>query len=248
MIEFFKLAKNPRIGLRNAIKIRRQLHYRQSEICLEPTEWYGNIFLRPNTADYGVFEQVFRYTSYGVLDGIEGIKTVIDAGANIGLSSMYFYKRLHASEIVALEPEKANFHQARKNLGNQPGILLLNQGVWFQSGTGKILNRDTEDTSSYQVTPDEDGDINFTTIPEILALKKWNFVDLLKIDIEGGERELFKEPYFKDWIHRVRIFVIELHDWMLPGCSLSFFKAISELPSIECKISGENLVITNTEI
>jgi FkbM family methyltransferase len=161
---------------------------------------------------------------------------------------MYFYKRLRRPEIVALEPENANFHQAVKNLGNLPGISVLNKGLWFESGKGKILNVTTEDTSSYQMAPDEQGAIDFTTVPEILAFKKWNHIDLLKIDIEGGEGELFKTPYFKDWLHRVRILVVELHDWVVPGCSLSFFKAISELPSIHCTISGENLIVTNKAI
>jgi hypothetical protein len=42
---------------------------------------------------------------------------------------------------------------------------------------------------------------------------------LCKIDIEGGERELFAEQ--TGWIDCFPLLVIELHDWLLPGQGVS---------------------------
>ena len=243
-IEFLKVAKNPRIGFQNAILLRKKLLNLGEEVCLHPTEWYNNLFLRPHNTDYEVFNQIFRFTSYGAMESLGDIKTVIDAGANIGLSSVYFSKRLNSPEIVALEPEEKNYAQAVKNIANLPRISLLKKALWSNTGKGSILN--PESTSwDFQIVQDDDGPIECITVSEILALKKWQTVDLFKIDIEGAEREIFESPEHMQWLNKVRVFAIELHDKMVPGCSLAFFRAIARLESIEVLFSGENLVVIN---
>ena len=246
-IEFLKLAKSPRIGLKNSILIHKNLLERGKEVCLQPTRWYDNIFLRPHNSDYEVFKQIFRFTSYAAVESLGEIKTVIDAGANIGLSSVYFSKRLNSPEIVALEPEEKNYAQAIKNTANLPRVSLLKKALWSNTGKGSIMN--PESTSwDFQIVQDNDGEIECITVSEILALKKWQTVDLFKIDIEGAEREIFESPEHMQWLNKVRIFAIELHDNMVPGCSLAFFRAIARLESIEVLFSGENLVVINKNL
>ena len=41
-------------------------------------------------------------------------------------------------------------------------------------------------------------------------------IDLLKVDIEGAEIEIFKSC---PWIRKVRVLTIELHDRLRPGCT-----------------------------
>ena len=50
---------------------------------------------------------------------------------------------------------------------------------------------------------------------------------IFKVDIEGGERDLFSGD--TAWMNRFPLIIIELHDWMLPfsGSSKSFLKAIA---------------------
>jgi len=43
-----------------------------------------------------------------------------------------------------------------------------------------------------------------------------DYIDLLKIDIEGSEKEVFEAC---DWQDRLDSIVIELHDRFKPGCS-----------------------------
>ena len=76
----------------------------------------------------------------------------------------------------------------------------------------------------------------------------WTTVDLLKIDIEGAERELFEKSRSDDWIQKVRVFVIELHDWLKAGSSWAFFDAITNLQDIEVRISGENIIVINRKL
>ena len=86
------------------------------------------------------------------------------------------------------------------------------------------------------------------TIPEILDAEGWSTVDLIKIDIEGAEKELFEHPSHRDWLGRFRILVVELHDWLKPGCSMAFFRAIASLEEVEMSLSGENLIIVNKRV
>lgn len=247
MVEFIKLSKNPRIGFRNAVLITRNLLRSRQEVCLNPTEWYDKISLRPDNSDYEVFNQIFRFTSYGALEKLGKITTVIDAGANIGLSAMYFSKRLNYPEIVALEPEDSNYRQASLNTRGLPQVTLLKKALWSKKRMASIANPNTA-SWGFTIKADEQGEVECVSVSDILHYKNWQTVDLLKIDIEGAEKEIFESEEHLAWINRVKILVIELHDFMVPGCSLAFFKAISKLDSIEMMLSGENLVIRNLKL
>lgn len=248
VLDFLRSAKNPRIGLRNAWKIHFHLLLCKREVRLKPTDWYGEISLRPNAGDYIAFEQIFRNLSYGSLESLLPIRTVIDAGANIGLSSIFFSNRLKSPRIVAIEPESANYNQAIQNTQAYKNIKNLHRALWYEPAAMNISNQETGDGIGFQVEIGGVGDIRAVTIPEILEAEGWETVDLLKIDIEGSEKELFEKSRCKDWIHRVRVFVIELHDWLKPGASRAFFDAISVLEDIDLQISGENLVVINRKL
>jgi hypothetical protein len=58
----------------------------------------------------------------------------------------------------------------------------------------------------------EDGQVRSITIDEICNLHKWQIVDLLKIDIEGAEIELFSDPKNVQFLAKVKLIAIEIHD------------------------------------
>ena len=64
---------------------------------------------------------------------------------------------------------------------------------------------------------------------------------MLKIDIEGAEKELFADDNVQKWLPRVNVIAIELHDRMKHGCSYAFFKAISK-HKWYFSLRGENLI------
>jgi FkbM family methyltransferase len=250
MINFLKMAKSPRIGPRNAKQISYALQKLGREILLSPTPWYGPIVLRPNHADLIAFEQVFRYLCYGELEKMQPIRTVIDAGANIGLSAIYFSKRLNATEIIGLEPEKGNYNQAIKNTQALSTVKLLNAALWYEPSTVRISNLDTGGGLGFQVEESRSSDdpVPAMTVTQIMHDRGWRYLDLLKIDIEGAELELFSHPSRREWINRIKVIVVELHDWIRPGCSSAFFKAMADIEEIEMTISGENLIIVNKQV
>jgi FkbM family methyltransferase len=198
MIEFLRLAKNPRVRFRNAWNIRRNLMNKGQSVDLGPTQYYDRLSLRPNLADWIAFEQVFRYLCYGGLEKMGSFSTVIDAGANIGLSAVFFSKRLGAPEIVALEPEENNFTQAVFNTQTLSNVEVLRAALWPRQEPLYISNQETSGSLGFQVKtstePHGTSILKTLTIPEIMLKRGWQTLDLLKIDIEGAEKDLFEEP------------------------------------------------------
>lgn len=250
MIRFLKYCKNPRIGIANAIKLCFLLLRLKREVILSANEWYKNLRLRPNHSDWIAFDQVFIAMSYGGLEKLRP-KRVIDAGANIGLSVAYFCSRLGCDDVVALEPESENFKLAQENTRQYPGVKIIKGALWPRSVDLHISNKEEAGSIGFQVSEVERGKchsadlVRAYSIQEIMNEKGWDYVDLIKIDIEGAEYELFQDENVKDWINRVAVIVIELHDWLKPGCSKAFFNALQLMPNYELALSGENIVIRN---
>ncbi len=81
------------------------------------------------------------------------------------------------------------------------------------------------------------------SVSDSLEAEGLSRVDLLKIDIEGSEFEVFSGDC--SWLKRVGIIVIELHDYMRPGCSKALMDALSCLSDYALSWKGENLIIYN---
>src|SRR5258708_5786152 len=71
------------------------------------------------------------------------------------------------------------------------------------------------------------GDLRVCTIPEIVRIAKADDIFIVKIDIEGAERFVFRSNI--EWLSMSSLIVIELHDWMLPwkGCGQAFLSAMA---------------------
>ena len=85
------------------------------------------------------------------------------------------------------------------------------------------------------------------TIADILG-KFTRYAPLIcKIDIEGGESDLFRTN--DAWVDQFPLIVIELHDWLLPGTSNSktFLSAISKR-NFDVVYRGENMFCFNNEL
>ena len=64
-------------------------------------------------------------------------------------------------------------------------------------------------------------------------------IDLLKLDIEGSELEVFQEN--TGWLDKVTAINIELHDHIKPGCSNAFEAAVSKYDGVK-KYTTHNVI------
>jgi len=86
--------------------------------------------LRPNTSDMDVFQQIFVNEEYEFsLD--RDPKVIIDAGANIGLASIYYSIKYPEAKIIAIEPELSNYELLKNNIKNYPNIYSTKSAMAY---------------------------------------------------------------------------------------------------------------------
>lgn len=182
------------------------------------------VYLRDNFSDPAIFRQVFLEQQYK-LDEILSIdaKRIIDAGANIGCASLYFSTIFPNAEIVAIEPEGENFQLLQKNTANYKNVTCKNAALWDKNEMLSITNPESL-SAGFMVEQTEENAIEGLTISQVLEEQNWNTIDIVKIDIEGAEKEVFLAN--TDWLKKAKVLIVELHDRYKEGCTKAFFKSL----------------------
>jgi len=94
-----------------------------------------------------------------------------------------------------------------------------------------------------KIAPAAEERIPSLTIENLMRRSPNDCIDLLKLDIEGAEIEVFSIGAEK-WLEKVKVIVIELHDRVRNGCSPAFESAVSKFPA-EMFRTSNNLVWVN---
>lgn len=152
--------------------------------------------------------------------------TIVDCGANIGLTVRYLKAVYPQARIIAIEPDDDNFAMLQRNTEGMPGIDCIKAGVWPTSGFLNLRQEGLGPSGFRTIAGDGDSTLKAMSIPDIMEKAGIDRISLLKIDIEGSEFELFSATDVS-WIERVDAISIELHDSWRPGCGDAFFKAIA---------------------
>ncbi|MBN8671385.1 MAG: FkbM family methyltransferase [Chitinophagales bacterium] len=199
------------------------------------------LFFRKDSTDVKVFNQIFYWKEYS-FDLHFQPKTIIDCGANIGMFAVWFSNRFPDAKIVSIEPSSANFAMLTKNTENYPTIQRQQNGVWNKNVNLEIENVSADEWAFTikEVNYENENTIKAISIDEIANRHGMDTIDILKIDIEGSEKEVFEGDVSK-WLPRVKVLLVELHDRMKAGCTKSVFKAL-EGYDYHMEICGENLV------
>lgn len=133
--------------------------------------------------------------------------TVIDLGANIGLTSIFLAHRYQCTTTIAVEPVDTNAELARRNLlenGVRGQVVEAAVGPYGGS-IGFSLHRD----SNRGRTGGDEHRVPMISMDNVLAMVPGGRVDLLKVDIEGGEEDLLLGEI--SWLDKVGSLVIEFH-------------------------------------
>jgi FkbM family methyltransferase len=185
--------------------------------------------LRLGSTDFLVFDQVILEEEYAPViklikentDQLNGFN-IIDAGANVGFASLYFSKSFPRSTIISIEPDRSNFNALQCNIEKNKltqCVFPLNGGIWGKTCKLNLANsfRDGREWSLNleETKANEQGMIDAFSLEDLM--KKYTFatIDFLKIDIEGGEKNLF--DYWSidhSVLKRVKFLAIEIHDEM----------------------------------
>ena len=185
---------------------------------------YNNYNLRirgVGHSDLEVFGQIFRKKEYQLiadiltLNACEKPLVVIDAGANIGFTSVFLHQLLPACRFIAIEPDLENARLAKANLeANEVDFVFLQKALAEAPGKRFDLGRQFRDAKDWAFTTEANaqGSIPGITIPEIIDEQNLDYISFLKIDIEGYERFIFSEQANLDFLDKVAVLALEIHD------------------------------------
>lgn len=169
-------------------------------------------------------------------------KVIIDCGANIGLSAVYYANKYPQAKIISIEPDADNFKFLQKNTSLYPNVICLNKAVWSERNYIQLIDIGTGNWSlqSKEVDAAVNNSIEAIGIQDLIDEYNITEIGILKVDIEGAEKQLFSVNY-KNWLSITHSIAIELHpniDIQIPDI---FNNAIKDL---NCKkyFSGENMI------
>lgn len=193
----------------------------------------------PDDEQLGLFE-IFAWDEYKLQDEARAlpISTVLDFGANVGMASLYFKMTFPDVRVLAYE---ALFHHYRKAVANTKDLNNVEVMCKAVCTSTKILHFVAAGPGSRSVRVGTDKQIvapvEGIDIFEELRDREAEGPYLLKLDIEGGEYELFDDYRMNDLLAKTNIAFIELHR-LSPECD-------SKAAAIIEKLRSEFRVVTN---
>lgn len=186
---------------------------------------YGKNVIRDyQHSDYNVFKQIFNFEEYKIVLSLYKLNilndekpVLIDAGANVGYTSLYFLNSIPNLQIFSIEPSESNMNIYKQNIAlnnfEQQVKFYMNALAEVENKNFTINNtfRDGKDWS-ISTQENKDGILKGITINEIIKNNNLNKISILKIDIEGAERFIFNKNNNLDFLKITQIIAIEIHD------------------------------------
>ena len=175
-------------------------------------------------------EEIYRFRS------APPAPVILDLGANIGLSVLFFKKQHPEAKIIAYEADPYLFGLLRENLaGNRAGAAeLYNQAVWDGDG---ILNFRGDHADGGSVVEDSAaGGIEVPAVDIRTILRPFDRIDYLKIDIEGAENRVI--PAAGELLKKVENIFVEYHSPRNRPQELAALLAVLESAGFRLKLQS----------
>lgn len=207
----------------------------------------GDVVMRIPSSDVMVFRQIVRNNAYDLPYNFEP-KVIVDLGSNVGYSIRYFANRFPDSRIIGVEADPENMPFLEENVANV-NAHVYHRAAWsdcdsnlrfakkagdFWGGSAVDMNGDPDRDFGDQIVTD----VQSISIEQIMKEQSLESIDILKVDIEGAERELFQSS--SPWIDKVRCAIVELHEYNAEGATKAVMDALT--PTKKHKTFGENEV------
>ncbi len=201
----------------------------QNLLELQHKDFPYTVFIRPVSSDQLVLYQIWKDYEYQYLIELiernnytDKITTIIDAGSNIGLTALFLKHHYPFAKIISIEADNNNHTIQLKNFEcnkfNKEEIVALNRAIWINNTDNLNISSSFRDgnhwAKSVEVGSQLERDVEAITLQEIVALFGENkIIDILKIDIEGSENNLFANENFLECLsNQIRFLSLEIHD------------------------------------
>lgn len=150
------------------------------------------------------FKKIYKFTSQSKKP------LIIDCGANIGLSVLFFKQQFPDSRIIAFEPDDQIFQVLQKNVNSfgLDKVELVNKGVWAETGTLSFKREGADGGQIDFENKISEYSVKVTRLSDYLNEP----VEFLKIDIEGAETVVLEEC--KNKLINVKYIFVEYHSFV----------------------------------
>lgn len=224
-------------------RIRRRIWKRSDEVRKYKGHFtiaYRNLRVFSNTSASinAVYRHVFIRKIYDFKSKTDS-PFIIDAGANIGLATLYWKSIYPNARIIAFEPSKKVFEFLRKNVEDNGirGVECVNKAL---SNTEGEIEFTTNEGVSGSIVMAKNLPHSYKVGTVKLSVYITEEVELLKIDIEGAELDVLREIQHKLFLVN-RIFV-EYHSFVHRQQELSQLLHLLEDAGFRYYIEGEGTV------
>jgi FkbM family methyltransferase len=195
--------------------------FQVSEITVKLDDTDACVRIRLGQTDAQVFHKVFLGKEYD-LNLPQNARTIVDAGANVGYAAVWFAMRYPGARVIAIEPDEENFAILRTNCASFPDITCVFGALWSHDTTLE-LRRNAKSWGSRTVEG-ASGTVPAYSLNTIMREHGLQEIDILKVDIEGAEKEVFSAPD-RGWLDRTGCIAVETHDRFMPGSRAAVHEA-----------------------
>lgn len=211
--------------------------FRLLEVLWKPSDKVRRVRIRPDTrlsyrqnkGDIYSIHEIWFEESYRL--PVELKPTVlVDVGANIGMTSLWLAKQYDCRRIIAVEPSAGNAAVARENFAsNGIDAVVHEAAAGARDGDAKFYEVSSSTNGRLVFDDDQEADlpvgvvkavpVRVISMASILASLPADMpIDLMKVDIEGGEQALLTGDV--SWLARVKTLLIEFHPSLIDYAGL----------------------------
>lgn len=228
-----------RFGLSFLLKNMYSLLFKNE--CLIPNNLDSRgLFVRLGTTDMDLYDEVMLSDELNLnIDTDPDI--ILDCGAHIGLVSINFAVKYPNSLIYAIEAEETNYAILKKNSLIYTNIFPIHRAIWKNNSYLEIEKKEKNNWEYYVK------EVNFHTVNQGISIDNFlntynlTHIDIMKMDVEGAELEVFNHS--DNWIEKINMIIIETHDRFKPGCKESVERATRKFFPKKYH-SGEKLILS----
>ncbi len=184
-----------------------------------------------------MIEEILCRKSYDV--EIENPKNIIDLGANIGISTIFFASKYPNSNILSFEPNPDIFDLLKFNSSSFDNVKIFKLAVSDKKDKINFFKNPKHNSSSFEKRFDNDKEVTVDSVSLDDLVDDFNLdsIDILKFDIEGSEFKVFQD--FKNW-SKINIIIGEIHEDLSGGSSFDLLKKINELFDLKVEDGGKS--------
>jgi FkbM family methyltransferase len=205
--------------------------------------WVDSVF------DLNVIEELYMHGEYDAQLG--DARLVVDAGSNIGLAAIDFALRCPHARIVAIEPDPTALTKLVRNVRAFPQISVAPVALAASSGLRPFWSGPATWASGFSRTASHQALIVVPTKTLDQVLIEAGFfddIDILKLDVEGAEREVLSSF---TGLGSTRMVIGEVHgppDSLASREVLTFVRAAGfDVVVTHCSRSTQTFIATNLQ-